>query len=234
MSGARRGIVVGTGACIAIIVAGFAAAVFIDPADALGALTYHFKRPFEVESVPSTLLWLGSLVGFPAHADASFGSFNLVGGLSAVIAVVSDVALVAGLLWSYWRYLRGQLTTSQAALAAILVVLCTSKALNAQYILWAAPMLAITVGFQMRWLAVSLLTAVIFPTLFEIGTARVGPSVTFSTILLAGVTVRNIVLLVVTWRYLLAPGGERLGDNQGSAELSPATPWLRRPQAAEL
>jgi hypothetical protein len=233
-SDTRRGIVVGTGTCIAIIVAGFAAAVFIDPAHGLGALTYNFKRPFEVESVPSTLLWLGSLVGFPAHADASYGSFNLVGGLSGVIAVLADFALVTGLLWTYWRYLRGQLTTSQAALAAILVVLCTSKVLSAQYMLWAAPMLAITVGFQMRWLAVSLLTAVIFPTLFEIGTARVGPSITFSTILLAGVALRNVVLLVVTCRYLLAPGGQRLGENQDSAERAPATQYLRRPQAAEL
>jgi hypothetical protein len=234
VSGTWRGIVVGTAACIVIIVAGFGAAVFIDPAHGLGALTYNFKRPFEVESVPSTLLWLGSLVGIPAHADASFGSFNLVGSLSGLISVVADVALVTGLLWTYWRYLRGQLTTSQTALAAILVALCTSKVLNAQYMLWAAPMLAITLGFQMRWLAVSLLTAVIFPTLFEIGTARVGPSVAFSTILLAGVAVRNVVLLVVTWRYLLAPGGKLLGYNQVSAELSPATPWLGRPQAAEL
>jgi hypothetical protein len=207
-TGRRRwDIAVGVGACLAIVAAGFVAAAIV-PTRGGGALIYNFGRPPEVESVPATLIWLGSLIGIPATVTTSYGSFGLTGSLSPFIGALADVGLVAGLLWVYWRQLRGRLTTGQAAVAAVLVLLCTSKVLSAQYLLWVVPLLATTVGFQMRWLFVCLLTALIFPTLFEVGAVQHGASVTYSAVLLIGIAGRNALLLFLTARFLLAPGVE--------------------------
>jgi hypothetical protein len=203
-----RAIAVGVGSSLAIVVAVFAAAAIVSPVHGLEALTYNFQRPPEVESVPATLIWLGSLVGVRATATVSFGSFNLTGGLSTFGGALADTVLIAGLLWVYWRQLRGRLTAGQAAAAAVLVVLCTSKVLSAQYLLWVAPLLATTLGFQVRWLFICLLTALIFPTLWEVGIMKHGVSVTYDPILLAGIAVRNALLLFLTVRFLQAPGVE--------------------------
>jgi hypothetical protein len=201
-------IAVGVSGSLAIVVAGFAAAVVANPAHGLEALTYNFQRPPEVESVPATLIWLGSLIGVPATATASYGSFNFTGSLSPFAGALGDAMLVAGLLWVYWQQLRGRFTAGQAAVAAVLVVLCTSKVLSAQYLLWVAPLLATTLGFRVRWLFLCLLTALIFPTLFGVGIMQHNASITYSSVLLVGIAVRNALLLVVTARFLRAPGIE--------------------------
>jgi hypothetical protein len=228
----RREIMLGVGACLGIIAVGFVAAAIIDPTNGLSALTYNFRRPTEVESVPGTLLWLGSLVGIPATATASYGSFNLVGSLSGAVNAVALVALVTGLLWVYWRQLRGYLTTQQAAVAALLVLLCTSKVLSAQYLLWVAPLLAATVGFQMRWFFLCLMTALVFPTLFEAGVTFQGSSIAFSGSLLAGVAARNALLLVLTARFLVRPGAE-MKARRDSAEQRPYARWRGQPSPAD-
>jgi hypothetical protein len=228
----RRQIILGIGACLGIIAVGFLGAVVIDHKHGLGALTYNFRRPIEVESVPATVLWLGSLVGIQATATASYGSFNLVGSLSAAANMMGIVALVTGLLWVYWRNLRGQLTTQQATVAALLVVICTSKVLSAQYLIWVAPLLAATVGFQMRWLFLCLMTALVFPVLFEVGVSHQGSSIAFSGLLLAGIAARNTLLLILTARFLIAPGAE-MTDHRHSAELALATMRHGQPSSVD-
>jgi hypothetical protein len=215
--GVRRKIVMGVGACLATITVGFVAAAIIDPRNGLSSLTYNFRRPNEVESVPATMLWLGSLLGIRATATASYGSFNLIGDLSGAVDALAAVALVAGLLWVYWRQLRGHLTTQQAAVAAVLVILCTSKVLSAQYVIWLAPLLAATVAFQLRWFFLCLTTALVFPTLFEVGVTYRGSSIAFSGVLLAGIAARNALLLLLTAHFLLAPGPEYSGHRDSLA-----------------
>jgi Glycosyltransferase family 87 len=200
-------VAMGAGACLAIVVAGFAIATIVDPKGGLGSLTFNFRRPSEVESLPASLIWLGSLIGIPATASASFDSFNLTGSLSPFVSALAGTGLVAGLVWVYWRQGRGHLTSGQATLAAVLVVLCTSTVLSAQFLIWVVPLLATTVGFQTRWLAVCVLTALIFPALFEVGIAQ-GVSIAYSPWFLAVIAVRNALLLILTVRFLIAPGVE--------------------------
>lgn len=224
--GERAPLLAGVTGCIAIVVAGFVAAALVDPAHGLGALTYDLQRPTEVESVPATLLWLGSLAGVPTHPIVSFGSANLTSDLSTAVNAAADVILGLGLLWVYWRMLRGHLTPNQAALATVLLLLCTSKVLSAQYLLWVAPLLAATVGFQLRWLFVCLLTALIFPTLFEVGIDITTGHVAYSGWVLAGVGVRNALLVICTARFLISPGADSTGE--------PAAPLVSRPPRPQL
>ena len=126
--------------------------------------------------------------------------------MSPVINALAAAALLCGLAAVYWGQLRGRLSVGQAAVAAVLVLLCTSKVLSAQYMLWVAPLLALTVGFQLRWFIVCLLTALVFPALWP--AVGQGAVVTYSAVLLAGIAVRNAALVLLTMRFLTAPGND--------------------------
>ena len=216
-----RQVLVGAGACVGAVALGFAVAQLIDPTHGLGSLTYQLSRPTELESVPATLLWLGTLAGQPVSADWSYGAYNLAGGLGSSITIAMDVMLVAGLLFVYSRQRGGRMTTAQAATAAVLVLLCTSKVLSAQYLLWLAPLLATAVGFQLRWFFVCLLTALVFPGLFEVGIHHQGVTTTYSTFLLVGIAVRNVALIACAARFMFAPGADR-GLQRHASAVTPA------------
>lgn len=196
---------VGVALCVSVIVVGFLVAAMIDRAHAFGSLTYDLQRPDEVESVPATMLWLTSLAGVASHPDASFGALNLVGPAAPVINVLADCALFGGLALVYSQLARRHLTLGQAAVGAVLVLLCTSKVLSAQYFIWLAPLLALTVGFELRWLALFLLTDLIFPTLWA--HAIVHTSVPrYTAVLLVSIAARNGVLVWLTIDFLRHPG----------------------------
>lgn len=218
--GVARRLAVGGVACIGIVAAGFALGRFMDPAHGLGAITYDLRRPVEVKSVPATLMWLGSLVGSPIHPTYSFGSFNLTGPLSAATSLIGDVGLVVGMLWVWWRQLSGRIDAGQAVAAALLVLICTSSVLSAQYLLWVAPVLAVVEGFRFRWLAVCLLTALVFPLLFQVA-VQYQPTIRYSGVFLAGIAARNLLLVACTARFLVTA---RRAPAQGTAELAPPAP----------
>jgi hypothetical protein len=210
----------GVGSYTAIVAAGFAAASLVDPVHGLSWLAYDLRRPVEVESVPATVLWVGSIFGAAASPEIGFGSFNLVSDLSPAINALADAALLYGLIGVYWGQLRGRFSVGQAAVAALLVLLCTSKVLSAQYLIWVAPLLALTVGFQLRWFIVCLLTALVFPVLWPVVVGQ-GAVVTYSTMFLVGVAVRNAALVFLTVRFLSVPGID-LGRESRGQRTAPA------------
>jgi hypothetical protein len=219
---ARRGdpgsrwtqVAIGVASYAAIVAAGFVAASLVDPVHGFSSIAYDLRRPVEVESVSATVLWLGSIFGATATPAISFGSFNLVSGMSPVVNALADAALLCGLIGVYWGQLRGRFSVGQAAVAAVLVLLCTSKVLSAQYLIWVAPLLALTVGFQLRWFIVCLLTALVFPALWPVGVGQGGVA-TYGAVFLVGVAVRNAALVFLTVRFLGAPGIDRgLGDDR--------------------
>ncbi len=218
--GVARRLAVGGAVCIAIVAAGFALGLAVDPARGLGAIAYDLRRPVEVESVPATLMWLGSLFGAPIHATYSFGSYNLTGPLATAASLTGDAGLVAGMLWVWWRQLTGRIDTGQAVAGGLLVLLCTSAVLSAQYLLWVAPVLAVVEGFRYRWLAVCLLTALVFPLLFQVA-VQYQPTIRYSAVFLAGIAARNLLLVVCTARFLTTA---RRAPAQSAAELAPPAP----------
>jgi hypothetical protein len=68
-----------------------------------------------------------------------------------------------------------------------------------------APVLAVVEGFRYRWLAVFLLTALIFPVLYQVA-IEYSPILRYSVWFLAGIAVRNVLLVVCTVLFLLSSG----------------------------
>jgi hypothetical protein len=200
-----RGLAAGVVVCAVIVAGGFALGHVIDPAHGLGAITYNVGRPVQVESVPATLMWLGSLVGVPAHPVYASVSYCLVGSLSGVASAVGDLGLVVGMLWVWWRQLTGRMDTGHAVVGTLLVLLCTTGVLSAQFLLWVAPVLAVVEGFRYRWLAVFLLTALIFPVLYQVA-VDYSPVLRYSGWFLAGIGARNVLLVVCTVWFLVSSG----------------------------
>lgn len=128
-------------------------------------------RPLEVESVPASLVWLGSRVGVPMRAFVAFGSDNVSSPLvSAAVALVALVALAA-LALALWGLWSGRTSLPRAWLATLLVVLIAGKVFSAQYLIWLLPIAAVVVpleGFTpLVWLAACALTTFNFPFLWR-------------------------------------------------------------------
>lgn len=191
-------VMLGAGACLAAVTAVFAAARIADPVNGLGAVGYLLARPVEVEAVPATVMWLGSLAGITVHGVYGYASYSVAGPLGGLASALATAAMVVGMLVVWWRQLSGRLEAGRAGLAAICLLLCGSRVLSAQYLLWVAPALAIVVGFQLRWFAVCLLTALIFPVLLWIGVQTTGSAVEYAPYVPAVVAARNLVLVAVT------------------------------------
>jgi hypothetical protein len=217
---AIRGLATGVAVCAVIVAGGFALGRVIDPAHGLGAITYNVDRPVQVESVPATLMWLGSWFGVAAHPVYASVSYDLVGRLSGAASAAGDVALVVGMLWVWWRQLTGRMDVGHAVVGSLLVLLCTTGVLSTQFLLWVAPVLAVVEGFRYRWLAVFLLTALIFPVLYQVA-VEYSPVLRYSWWFLAGIGARNVLLVVCTVLFLVT--GSRLGDHRSPATQPPVT-----------
>jgi Glycosyltransferase family 87 len=204
----------------AAVAAGFAIARVMNPDGWLSALTYNTVRPIQVESVPATILWIGSWTGLPAWPDHSFHSFNLVGPLEASLSTLSTGALVAGCGWVYWRQLTGHMSFGRALLGCVLVVICTSRVFSPQYLIWALPFVAVVEGdYDLVWLAVCVLTTLIYPfayrafQLYGFGTPD-----SYPVVFLALIGARNALLVAATVRTL----GPRLRWQPKSLEIDQA------------
>lgn len=200
---ATRGAAEGAALFAGVVAAGFALAMLLDPAGALSGFQYAGARPLQVESTPAALLWLGTIVGLPAHPEFSFVSLNFVGPLDALLKPLSSLALVAGCLWVYARFARGRLPLAQAFLACLGVVTVTNKVFSPQYMIWVAPFIAEVYGFDLLWLLVCGLTTLIFPYLY----ARQNPiqTVTYFWAFMPAVALRDGLLLAATLRAILRP-----------------------------
>jgi hypothetical protein len=188
----------GLGLCAGIVVLVFVVALLLSPAGAFSGFSYAGSRPLQIESTPASLLWLGTFVGFPAHAIYTFHSLNYVGPLDRVLEPLSALALGGGCLLIYWRLLRGRLDVGRAFVACLCVVLVSNKIFSPQYLIWILPLAAYVEGFDVVWLVIGLLTTFIYPFLYFAHThiLLVAPDPWF----LPALALRNALLLVVTVR----------------------------------
>ncbi len=198
------GVLGGVAAFSAIVAAGFGMAHLLDPAGWLGPFTYSLRRPIQVESVAATLLWAGSLAGFPVRPDRSFLSFNLVGSLEGTVGIICDAAFVAGVAWVLWRQASGKLDLGRALVALLLVVICTGRVFSPQYLIWVLPFIAIVERrYNPAWLVVCALTTLIYPIAYS-GLAIDGsaPPVEFPLWFLGAIALRNFVMVAASLRFL--------------------------------
>jgi hypothetical protein len=202
-------VLMGAAACIGVVVAGFGAAYLLAGSGALSAFGYARNRPFQVESVSASVLWLLSGAGFPASYNRSYNSYNLVSDAAGAMTVISNLALLAGCLWVYWSQARRGLPVERAFLAVVSVVLVTSRVFSPQYMIWVLPLVAIVEGFDLLWLALAVLTTAIWPPAYLAEGLR-GAHHTYSPAFLALIAVRNLLFCVATIRLLAwSPLGRR-------------------------
>lgn len=197
----------GAALCGGLILGGFVAAYVLDPGGALSGFRYAGERPLQVESTPASLLWLGTLVGIPAHPDYSFVSLNYAGTLDAALKPLSVVALAGGCLWVYWRQARGQLSVERAFLACVCVVLVTNKIFSPQYLIWVLPLVAYVEGFSPLWVAICFLTWLEFPIMYQ--WRHPIWTVTYTPGFMPVVAVRNGLLLWATLHVIIGRGRRR-------------------------
>jgi Glycosyltransferase family 87 len=171
----------------------------------LSQVSYFANRPLQVESIDSTFLWLGTLIGFPVHIVFTFGSINVVGVLGGVVSNLSEVLFIAGYLYSIYLQWRGKLDIVQTCLALLLVFIATGKVFSPQYLIWLIPLLAYSGAFDVLWLVVwgsiSLLTTIIYPYFYSriIDSAKIPYLPGFIQI----VSARNMLFVLLTLAYLL-------------------------------
>lgn len=194
-----RGLVAGVAGYVGVVVAGFGLAALADPAHAFSPFRYAGDRPLDVSSAAGSLLWLGSFFGWPVHGEATFASYNLVGAGSGWLEGVAVVAFVLGWVAVFVGVGAGRLNAGRAWIACLCVLILTSKVFSAQYLIWVFPLVAAVEGVSAIWLAVALMTSVVFPVLFTLGvTPTGGVGLAYAPGLLAAVAVRNVLLVVAT------------------------------------
>jgi hypothetical protein len=133
-------------------------------------INYFLNRPIQVESLPATLLWLGNFAGYTVQWAFTFQSLNFLSPLAHRVSLLSNLLLVAGLLYTFWLQWRGKIDLPMACLMTLLIVLATGKVFSPQYLIWVAPMVAY-VGqgnwkWLVSWIGISILTLIIFPNLY--------------------------------------------------------------------
>ena len=211
----------------------------------LSFLTNQKSRGVQVESVFATPFLVGHWFGWKGGVEnTEFGAYEFVHGTGiAAMGKLSMVATAAGfalLLWIRRRAARSggfsPTMLADVALAAVLVMVVTSRVLSPQYLIWILGLAAVcltrrdTVQRRPAWIvlgAVSV-TQLIFPLFYH--TLRNGQ--VFSGLLLVGrngaLVAATVVALVALWRatasaashgedVLLPLGGEVLGAGSENA-----------------
>lgn len=185
--------------CAGAVGIGFLGPLALNPMGALSGFAYAGDRPLQIESTPASLLWLGTLVGIPAHPVFSFASLNYVGPLDVALKPLSALALAAGCVVVYWRQAQGKLSVGQACVACLCAVIVTNKIFSPQYLIWVVPLVASVDGFDVLWLLVCMLTTVDYPIIYQM---RPLIEVPYTPAFMPVVAARNLVLVYITARAI--------------------------------
>lgn len=183
---------------VLLVTLGFLVPASLNFQGTISSFKYNFVRPIQIESVPASLLWIGSFFGYPVHPNESFHSLNLVGSLDVYLKSLSMYALVGGMVLVSWRVLRGKLTLGEAFVATIALVLASNKLLSPQYIIWILPLVAYVEGYDSLWLIICALTTLIYPFIYQ--TRHPILLVPTNSAFLPTITLRNVLLVVATVR----------------------------------
>jgi len=192
------------GAYVALGAIGLGTALLLGlrPARFASDLVIFSARPLQIESVLGSVLLalrgVGNVVG-------SWGSYNVVTPTTEALAPWwSALMLVALLGVAAWAAVvarrqpaHDRVTTARTlvsfTLAGILVLLCVSKILSTQYVIWAVPLVALVGGATLfrLYLALLVLSQIVYPLLY-------GLLLQGSPPIVGVLLVRNALLVTVT------------------------------------
>jgi hypothetical protein len=194
----------------------------------INPLQYFVQRPVQIESLGSSIIWLGSLFGVTYTPVFTYGSFNVVSPLGGIISPTGTLLLLAGVIALLWLQWSKKIDFAQAMVALVCVIMTTGKVFSPQYLIWLTPMLAYLYAsgktnrlWMYGWAAISVLTTVIYIYYSQIGTnPKEAPFILAS---LPGffevVTVRNLLLLVATLAFLCGWWGTRRSRDTKSIKI---------------
>lgn len=167
-------------------------------------LNYFAHRPVQIESTGSTILWITTQSGYPAHVEFTFGSLNIVSVLGNTVSSFFLLAFVLGYVYIIWLQWRGKLDIVQSFIALLLVFIATGKVFSPQYLIWVMPLLAYSCALDGFWLlfwgSISLLTTIIYPYLYTRTTNVL--AVQYVPGFIQSVAVRDALFVLVTLAYL--------------------------------
>ncbi len=130
------------------------------PASLKTLYDYHALRGIQVESIYSSFLLAADKLGLISiNTGFGYGSWNVLGPsadvLSKVSTVILGILLVLAYCLIYLRTKKGNpriLQLSAFSMLAILIVICSSKILSPQYMIWLIPL--IPLFSERTWLSV--------------------------------------------------------------------------------
>jgi hypothetical protein len=199
--------------CVLLTIASFLLNIQI----ALAPFGYFGVRPVQAESLLSSLLWFLFIVGQGTQKYVyTFGSLNVIDPLSWIVSALGTIALVAGLLYTWWLLWRQRIGLALASLLTLLIVMVTSKVFSPQYLLWVIPLLALIGGADLWWVipwaVISLLTTIIYPAIyFMVNDIVLVPLIPAFFPL---VSARNVLLLIWVTALLVLTARGRLGHKE--------------------
>ncbi len=167
-------------------------------------LRYFSHRPIQIEATGSTILWVATQFGIPAHTEFTYGSLNVISPLGDNLALLFEGAFVLGYVYTIWQQWRGKLDAVQTCIAFLLVFIAFGKVFSPQYLIWLIPLLAYASALDGFWLlvwgSISLLTTIIYPYLYT-RTLNV-LLVQYVPGFIQTVAVRDALFVLVTLAYL--------------------------------
>lgn len=111
---------------------------------------YHILRPVQIESLPASVLFLGSLLGGVVRTYHEYGSYN-----ASLLSMDKAVGSLSFILWAsalfflyFWFYRQSKLKLSavrkeallvKGVLIVILVFIAFNKVFSPQYLIWPWP-----------------------------------------------------------------------------------------------
>jgi len=205
--------------CVGLVVGIMGAFALLNFNQAIASpLQYFVQRPVQIESLESSIIWLGSLFGVAYTPVFTYGSFNVLSQLGGIISPTGTLLLLAGVIALLWLQWRCSIDFAQTMVGLVCVIMTTGKVFSPQYLIWLTPMLVYLYAsgktnrlWMYGWAAISVLTTVVYIYYSQIGTdPNAAPTILAA---LPGffevVTVRNLFLLVATLAFICGWWGVR-------------------------
>ena len=188
---------------------------------------YLGDRPIQVESLPASLLWIGShILNHHITYEYTFGSLNMRASGASILSQLASLAEVFGMLYTFWLVWRRKMDLASCSLLIVMLLMVTGKVFSPQYIIWVIPLAAYVGGTKWGWVAtwglIGLLTTWIYPFIYNMVTSITKvphvvyffPATTVRNFLLAGVV---LYLLIAATRHKVEQSESGKIDEQKQA-----------------
>jgi len=170
-------------------------------------VSYLLRRPTQIESLQSSLLWLAHYAGSSFQVVLSYGSLNTLSPLASPLSWIGTSACVLGCLFVFRLQWQQKVHLGQAMIALLCLLIISGKVFSPQYVIWLIPLVAY-VGASRLWLycwgAISFLTVCIFTFYYapltnpQTATQIIQSLPGFFVV----VSIRNLAFLCITLAYL--------------------------------